>query len=282
MMASLQSEWWPGFAGIRNSVLSLMTPPKFKRIAGALATLVLHTTLLVLIAKPAAQGELPETIEPPRSMEPLIATVFLFEEPDAPAVESRRERLALTMESPNSITLPIPPLPAIEAIAADSFEEGRQIATLDDLKSVEHLQGIYVRQITDRIARVLELAGGYRGAPSAHCIVYVIQNETGDVVDVDMNDCRRDPQEQQRLAGAIREASPLPLPPAGYRRRLNCGFGIQPCRREARRLSDLDDARLIAPLRLPCGLDRQQIPQLANHILQTHKIVLRKKCPSLI
>jgi hypothetical protein len=192
-----------------------MTPPKFERTAGALATLVLHTTLLALIAKPTAQGEFPETIEPPRSTEPLIATVFLFEEPGSPPVESHRERLALTMESLNAITLPVPPLPAIEAIAADSFDEGRQIENLDDLKNVEHLQGIYVRQITDRVGRVLELKGGHASLPSVPCIVYVIQNEAGNVVDVDMNECQRDPQEQQRLAGAIRQASPLPLPPAG-------------------------------------------------------------------
>lgn len=186
-----------------------------KRLAGALASVLLHSALLALITKSVGPGESTKTIELPDSTEPLIAMVFLFEDKDASPAAKYRERLMPRFQPLNSITVPIPPLPAVEAIAADSFEQGRQIENLDDLKTVEHLQGIYSRQITERVARVLEMADDHATSSKAHCIVYVIQDEMGGVIDLDMNDCQRDPQELQRLAAAIRRASPLPLPPAG-------------------------------------------------------------------
>lgn len=67
---------------------------------------------------------------------------------------------------------------------------------------------------TISVSRLLE-ASGPRAISGDRCIVYVMQNERGNFIDIDLYECSRDPEEQQGLAHAIRAASPLPRPPEG-------------------------------------------------------------------
>lgn len=187
---------------------------KFEGIAGAIGSLALHLAILALIVSFRVQTDLSEQPELLVPAAPLMATVFLYDEPAAPPVEHYDDPPAPPLERLDTISVPLPPLPVVQAVAADSFEAARTIENLEDLEEVERLQGIYVKQVSDRVARLLETAGP-RVTSGERCIVYVIQGERGDVIDVDMYECRRVPEERQRLAQVIRAASPLPLPPEG-------------------------------------------------------------------
>ena len=113
------------------------------------------------------------------------------------------------------VAIEVPPPAPIEAIASDSFERARPMADDSDAAEVERLQGIYRGQLLARLARLLEMRGAVPHAPSGECVVNVVQNERGDVLDV-MTDLCALPQEQQAtIARVIRSASPLPLPPTG-------------------------------------------------------------------
>jgi hypothetical protein len=52
-------------------------------------------------------------------------------------------------------------------------------------------------------------------APADPCVVHVVQNENGDVIEVDTQECKRSASARETLANAIRAASPLPPPPQG-------------------------------------------------------------------
>lgn len=168
----------------------------------AILTLVLHDTLLTERTTSITSGQ------------PLIATVFLFDK--SAASSDVTEWPAPTLSSVDTIKITPPKPTEIEPVAADSFEKSRQAQSLGDIETIARLQGIYVTQINARVARVLEMAGaGHQAAPAGRCVVHVIQDEHGGVLDVDMDECEREDGERQRLASAIRAASPLPLPPDG-------------------------------------------------------------------
>jgi hypothetical protein len=84
-----------------------------------------------------------------------------------------------------------------------------------DAAEAERLQGIYRGQLLARVARLLEVHGGVPHAETGQCVVNVVQNERGNVLDVMMDLCALSQEEQAVIASAIRSASPLPLPPAG-------------------------------------------------------------------
>ncbi len=123
----------------------------------------------------------------------------------------------VAVDESQSITLPVPMLPEIEPVAADSFAKGDALESADDVAEAERLQGIYVKQINDRIARVLQMSAVQTdtNATEQRCIVHIIQNESGDVLDVDTTECELAARSRERLANAIRAASPLPSPPDG-------------------------------------------------------------------
>ena len=195
---------------------SAMKQPRGERIAAAMASVVLHGTVLAFLAGHTMQVTRIEQSPPAVHQAPLIATAFLFDDVAKSQADNRRLWLEPALESAQSIDIPVPPSPPeFDAAAADSFEEGRQVESLADVQEIKRLQGIYVKQISDRVARVLEMSGEQRLAPETPCVVHVIQNESGDVVDVDTDECEREPRAQQRLASAIWAASPLPMPPQG-------------------------------------------------------------------
>lgn len=182
-----------------------------RKVAAFLVSTAMHAAFLASVMGSAAQAPLDAT--PRHRDRPLTASLFFLQEPRAVHIDSYAAASAIDLQT---IILPIPELPEIEALAADSFEKADLIASAEDLAAVEQLQGIYVRQITDRITRLLQMATHAGETGSSHpCIVHVIQNEAGDVLDVDMEECKREPSARDRLANAIRAASPLPPPPEG-------------------------------------------------------------------
>ena len=183
------------------------------QLTALLTSTVVHAAFLVLVmqsASPTAE----DTTPPPRSKKQLIASLFFLQDPSAVRLDGHT--LIATVDSP-SITLPIPELPQIEAVAADSFAKGDALESVEDVAEAERLQGIYVKQINDRIARVLQmsLAQTVATAMGPRCIVHIIQNESGQVLDVDTAECELEARSRERMATAIRAASPLPSPPNG-------------------------------------------------------------------
>jgi hypothetical protein len=147
--------------------------------------------------------------------EPLIARLIAAGDNSADSRNSSRTSVELHDLHLPAISLPMPQLPPIDAVASDSFEVAREVGSSDDFKAVEHLQGIYSNQIANRIIRVLDSNGAYHLPTDRPCVAYVIQNESGEVLDVDLNECQFSSEIQATLANAIRAASPLPSPPFG-------------------------------------------------------------------
>lgn len=178
-----------------------------------LASTAAHAAFLMLVMQSASQTPA-ETETSARSKKQLIASLFFLQDPRAVRLDGYA--LVATEES-QTITLPIPELPQIEAVAADSFVKGDALESAEDVAEVERLQGIYVKQINDRIARVLQMSLGQTDANAMEqrCIVHIIQNESGDVLDVDTDECELEARSRERLVNAIRTASPLPPPPVG-------------------------------------------------------------------
>lgn len=119
------------------------------------------------------------------------------------------------VHSLSAIVVPLPQLPNIDPIAADSFERAREITSSEDVQTAQRLQGLYVGQIKARLLRLLEGPRDSYAAPNEHCVMYVVQNERGQVLDVVSDECEGDAAWRQDVENVIRRASPLPLPPEG-------------------------------------------------------------------
>jgi hypothetical protein len=146
----------------------------------------------------------------------LLVTAFISEEQARSAPRFVALTAADIVPAATAIVLPLPQLPDIEPVTADSFERSRAIADSEDVAKVERLQGLYVGQIKARLARLLESVRNFDIAQTAaSCVVHVVQNERGQVLDVMSDECEADAQWRRNVEGAIRQASPLPLPPEG-------------------------------------------------------------------
>jgi hypothetical protein len=104
--------------------------------------------------------------------------------------------------------------PDITPLLADSFEPSRELMTADDAIEAQRLQKVYVGQISARLRRVLEDFRATSPAPEA-CLVNVVQDDRGTVLDVLMDQCQGDVAWLDTVSRVIRQASPLPLPPQG-------------------------------------------------------------------
>jgi len=184
-----------------------------ERLAGAIGSLAVHLAILAFVVSFQVRIDRSETPELLLSAMPLMASVFSFREITAPPVAQFDEPRP-PLEPLQTFSVPRPPFPVVQAVAADSFEEARKTESPEDLEKLDRLHGIYVKHGNDRVSRLLE-AGGPRAISGDRCIVYIMQNERGNLIDIDMYECSRDPEEQQGLAHAIRAASPLPRPPEG-------------------------------------------------------------------
>lgn len=182
------------------------------RCCTALATLALHGTLLVALLAPLTR-EMPRHDVESATL-PLIASLFIAPSDTADAGAPAPLRTDLPV-LPLSITLPtLPPL-ATEPLVTDAFEAAREAESSVDAAELERLQGVYVGQIRGRLARVLEMAASAAPRERRPCAVQVIQNERGEVMDVNTSACQGSEGRRTRLAMAMLRASPLPMPPAG-------------------------------------------------------------------
>ncbi len=183
-----------------------------RRLCAAAAALALHgAILLALLAPLALKRPITDVQAPPL---PLVASIQV-------AVADTTEAgapvpLISDLPAPSlSITRPtLPPL-TTETVVADAFEAAREAESAADAAEFERLQGVYVGQIRGRLARVLEMAAAAAPRESGRCEVRVIQNEHGEVLDVDTGACQGSDERRTRLAMAMLRASPLPMPPAG-------------------------------------------------------------------
>lgn len=184
-----------------------------RQITVLLASIMMHAMVIALVMQSASRAPLEAEIGA-RARKQLIASLYLLQDPRAVRLD---EYARVATEESSAITLPIPELPRIEAVAADSFEKGDALESVEDVAEAERLQGIYVKQINDRIARILQLSQSPAGSGERErrCIVHIVQNEGGDVLDVDADKCELEVRSRQRLVNAIRAASPLPSPPDG-------------------------------------------------------------------
>ncbi len=146
---------------------------------------------------------------------PLIATVRLTA-PDTPPEEGVPPVLVESfLATPRAIALPtLPPLDTGDD-AHDAFELAREAESPAEAAELKRLEGVYLGQIRGRLARVLEMTVAHHRADAGRCEARVIQNERGEVMDIDLADCSFDASGKNLLTSAIRRASPLPSPPAG-------------------------------------------------------------------
>jgi hypothetical protein len=149
-----------------------------------------------------------------RRVAPLLVTAFVTESRgrefrlvDLPASDLLMPRRA--------IVLSLPDLPSIDAVAVDSFEPPREMSSSEDVQSAQRLQGLYVGQIKARLLRLLESVGIARTVSQSRCLVHVVQDERGEVLDVISDECDGDAEWQTSIDRVIRQASPLPTPPQG-------------------------------------------------------------------
>ncbi len=109
------------------------------------------------------------------------------------------------------------PTPRIEldAVAADSFERSEQISDHHELQEARRLQGVYVGQIMSRLKRMLEESSAYPLPAATRCVIHVIQDELGRVLEVQDDECPAELTLREEITRAVRKASPLPTPPQG-------------------------------------------------------------------
>jgi len=183
-----------------------------RRVTAGSAALALHGAVVLALLAPLTR-EIPSG-DAQAAMPPLIASLQMaVTDPVDSAVPA--PLLEEIPASALSIALPtLPPL-ATEPLVTDAFEAAREAESSVDATEVERLQGVYVGQIRGRLARVLEMVAIEVPHENGPCEIKVIQNERGDVLDVDMGACAGSAARKSRLAMAMRRASPLPMPPAG-------------------------------------------------------------------
>lgn len=178
-----------------------------------MAAAALHVTLAGLASR-ALDAVIVARIEEQASLAlPLVAAAILVDA-SSNGAEGFSVVRTRTPAAPNAVTLPPPLLPKLDTVVVDSFELSREVETLEEVEELERLQGLYERQIHARLGRLLEERRG-REKIAAPCIVYVIQDDVGRVLEVDLRGCATADDQRALLAGVIRAASPLPLPPAG-------------------------------------------------------------------
>jgi hypothetical protein len=190
--------------------------PQPNRIACAALVAALHTILLMQLATAVLRPSQNLFERQIRQQRALLVIAFISEEQVRSAPRFAMLSAVDVTPIPTAIALPLPQLPDISPIAADSFERSRKIADSQDVAKAERLQGLYVGQIKARLLRLLESVRDFDATHVAgSCVVYVVQNERGQVLDVMSDECAADSQWRRNVESAIRKASPLPLPPEG-------------------------------------------------------------------
>jgi hypothetical protein len=206
-------------------------------LVGALASLALHALLLapMLIGTgkhktlaPDAPGTEASTDRPGADGAMIVE---LIEESDRASSASAR-MAASSLISPATLrrmaavdVAPPEPIPDID-VERDS-QTLAQAQGDDTLRA--RLYGIYVGQISARIERAWLKPRSSPGGDRFVCRVQVLQNQSGEVREVTVNDCDADERWQSSLVHAIQSASPLPAPPDPrvFNRRITMQFASE-------------------------------------------------------
>ncbi len=184
----------------------------YSRIFAAAASAALHGIAAIALVTTLARAVPERLIERKSSGLPLIATAFFIDE--------RPPELVFTVapistpESESTISAERIPLPPIQPVAMDSFDEATETVDVADAEELARLQGLYVRQLNARFARILEEEWPTRRVVVS-CQAKVGQDERGNVLVVNFDACDLKADEQKIMERAIRRSSPLPRPPAG-------------------------------------------------------------------
>jgi hypothetical protein len=181
-----------------------------QRIAFAAMSLLGHVALFFAIMPVALRLE-KTPVQPPLHSHVLIAR-FIGEQ------HAERIPSSLALEGDELLTRSVlidVPVPSIDPVASDSFGDGQIARSSAEVMELERLQGIYKGQIMGRIARVLELHSLSLVEGKLDCVINVVQDGQGKVLDVLTDQCPYDTEVVQGLAVAIHTSSPLPPPPSG-------------------------------------------------------------------
>ncbi len=199
--------------GIAGSHRSVQPPWGLSgRILAGAGSIALHVGLIGLLLAPL---QLPDPAKPdgPAAALPLVASGMLAPAPTAPAAPSP------LIDTPaferDAIALPTLPPWVVEDVAPAPFDLAREADLAGDAAELERLQEVYQGQLRGRLGRALEMVHGSHEDRAGPCTVHLIQNERGDVLDVDLAACAYDETTKVTLAQVLRRASPLPPPPSG-------------------------------------------------------------------
>jgi TonB C terminal len=190
------------------------TSPSAHRIVCAVTVAALHAGAMMQLGAAILAPAQAIAEQPLPKHRALLVTAFVYEE-QARNTPRFATLTAADLLQATAIVLPLPQLPSIRPVATDSLERSREIADSEDLTKAERLQGRYIGQIKARLLRLLESRGSVPPDTEASCVMYVVQNERGQVLDVLSDECAADTQWQRDVETAIHRASPLPLPPEG-------------------------------------------------------------------
>lgn len=141
----------------------------------------------------------------------LIANVWLTEAEESVAAMPAPPNPVL---STAAINVAPPPELQVAGVAVGALGEAEFAQDASDVQTLGELQGRYRTQINARVSRVLaELDSPHLRWPD--CVVRVIQDPDGRVLDVDLDDCGIDEAAKDLISRAIHASSPLPTPPPG-------------------------------------------------------------------
>lgn len=190
-----------------------MEPGKFaRRAVCALLALSLHFPALVALGTSGSARQSLESQQMQIHERPLIVTALLFARGNGAADDAFAA--SMHQQSVRSIRAPIPKV-ELEAVAADSFEVPEPISDHLELREARRLQGVYVGQIMSRLKRMLEESSAFPLPSSTQCVIHVIQDERGRVLEVQDDECSAEAILREEITRAVRKASPLPTPPQG-------------------------------------------------------------------
>ncbi|MEZ5531556.1 MAG: hypothetical protein R3E69_04170 [Steroidobacteraceae bacterium] len=181
-------------------------------LAGA-GSLVLHAGLIGALLAPLPHREEPMADNPDAAL-PWVASVSIA--PTAP-IEAAAPSPLIEAPALRRATIDLPALPpiAVDETATDPFDLAREPESGAAAAELARLQAVYQGQLHGRLARVLEMVRASGVAVPGTCTARLLQNEHGDVMDVDLSACAYDETTKMMLAQALHRASPLPAPPTG-------------------------------------------------------------------
>jgi hypothetical protein len=191
-------------------------------IAGVVATVVLHLLLLapMLFGGPPPKRHLPDTQGAAASrtssdQQQSMTVVFIDESSITDLSEASDEKTVRAL-TPIAAVLPTTaPEVLVPAVVDDSADTDQPVLPEANGDEAGHslMFGRYMEQISSRIQRAWLRPRTSTGVRSFACKVQIVQDRSGFVQEVTLQECNGDARWQMSLVRAIQSASPLPAPP---------------------------------------------------------------------